>query len=116
MAPIGDWLRNYRAGKRLTLREMARRVGVSAAYLSAVEVDRKQPTKRLLDDIVEKLGVVQEEALGLRRAADQSVRVVKVALGNGPSKGDAEVAALFARNFGQLDDEQKAAIRRILEE
>lgn len=116
MAPFGEWLRRYRIEHRFTLREMARRVGVSAAYLSAVEVGQKGPSEKLLVEIVTKFGLKEEDAQELRRAADQSARTVRVQLAENRPRGDAEIAALFARNFGELDDEKKARIRKILED
>jgi len=114
MSPIGEWLRKYRIETRITLREMSRRIGVSAAYLSAVENGHKSPTERLLNDIVNIFGFEEEKAHELRVAADQSKNSVQFRIEKTQPRGDAEVAALFARNFGKLDENQKEKIRKLL--
>jgi len=40
---FGTYLRNLREKNNLSLREVARRIGVSASYLSDVENDRRTP-------------------------------------------------------------------------
>jgi transcriptional regulator with XRE-family HTH domain len=44
MADIGTHLRNARVNRNLSLREMARRVGVSASFVSQVELGKAKPS------------------------------------------------------------------------
>lgn len=116
MSPLGEWLRKYRIENRVTLREMSRRIGVSAAYLSAVETGNKAPTERLVNDIANIFGFTEENAHELRIAADRSKNSIRFDIDRSKPRGDAEIAALFARNFGNLDEDQKDKIRKLLED
>ena len=116
MSPLGEWLRKYRLENRITLREMSRRIGVSAAFLSAVEIGNKAVTERILNDIISVFGFEEDKAHELRLAADRSRNSVRVEIGRNQPRGDAEIAALFARNFGGLDEDQKDRIRKLLED
>ena len=59
---FGEYLATKRESRDLTLREMARKLGVSAAFLSDVEKNRTAPlTKDRLDTVVEILHLDNDE-------------------------------------------------------
>lgn len=64
MKPFGQFLREKRDERDLSLRELARRAQVSAAFLSDIELGRRYPS----DDVLQKLG----EALGVSTTELQS--------------------------------------------
>ena len=71
--PIGDRIRLQRRTAGLTQRELAAAVGVSPAYLSLIESDKRQIGGRLLRQIADELGVETEIFTALsdgRLAAD----------------------------------------------
>lgn len=45
----GSFLRAWRAQQNVGLREMARKLGLSAAYLSDVELDRRRATQEIVE-------------------------------------------------------------------
>ncbi|WP_170126390.1 helix-turn-helix domain-containing protein [Acuticoccus yangtzensis] len=55
--PIGDRIRSQRRTRGVTQRDLASSVGVSPAYLSLIESDKRQIGGRLLKRIAERLGV-----------------------------------------------------------
>jgi predicted transcriptional regulator/transcriptional regulator with XRE-family HTH domain len=55
--PIGDRIRTQRRTAGVTQRDLASAVGVSPAYLSLIESDKRQIGGRLLNRIAERLGV-----------------------------------------------------------
>ncbi|WP_108663259.1 helix-turn-helix domain-containing protein [Acuticoccus kandeliae] len=55
--PIGDRIRTQRRTAGVTQRDLASSVGVSPAYLSLIESDKRQIGGRLLNRIAERLGV-----------------------------------------------------------
>ncbi|MEM7694303.1 MAG: short-chain fatty acyl-CoA regulator family protein [Pseudomonadota bacterium] len=55
--PIGDRIRSRRRSAGLTQRALAEAIGVSPAYLSLIESDKRQIGGRLLHQIAERLGV-----------------------------------------------------------
>lgn len=108
--PLGKALRRLRIDKGMRLLTMAEDLGVSAAFLSAVEHGRKSPPADLVEKVIEKYQLTDTAGVELRHAATQSVGAIKVSLAG---KGDAsrELAQVFARNFGTLDE---AEARRML--
>ena len=59
---FGEFLQDKREDRNITLREMAKRIGVSAPFLSDVEKGRTAPlTKERLDKVSEILDLSKEE-------------------------------------------------------
>jgi predicted transcriptional regulator/transcriptional regulator with XRE-family HTH domain len=58
--PIGDRIRTHRRNAGVTQRDLASAVGVSPAYLSLIESDKRQIGGRLLHRIAERLGVAPD--------------------------------------------------------
>ncbi len=54
MKSFGQFIREKRDEKDLSLRELARRAGVSAPFLSDIELGRRFPS----DEVLEKLGAI----------------------------------------------------------
>ncbi len=61
MITIGERIRQLREDKDMSLRELAKTIGVSAAYLSDVELGRRYPSDKHLRAIVRALGTPLEE-------------------------------------------------------
>jgi transcriptional regulator with XRE-family HTH domain len=58
---LGQRIRQLREAKDLSLRELARKVGVSAAFLSDVELGRRFPSPNLLAETAKALDVTYDE-------------------------------------------------------
>ena len=73
MTPFGEKVRALRKERGLTQTEMAGSLGVSSAYLSALEHGRRgRPTWDLLQRIIGYLNVIWDEAEELERLAELS--------------------------------------------
>ncbi len=73
MTPFGARVRAIRERCGLSQQELAARLGVSGAYLSALEHGRRgKPTFALVQGIIHALGVIWDEADELVRLADLS--------------------------------------------
>lgn len=73
MTPFGRRVRDLRAQRGITLAEMAEGLGVTPAYLSALEHGRRgRPTFALIQGTIHLLGVIWDEADELVRLADLS--------------------------------------------
>ena len=63
MTPLGEKLRDLRRQKGVSQREMAEAIGVSAAYLSALEHGRRGvPTWVLLQKIIGYFNIIWDDA------------------------------------------------------
>ena len=113
MTPFGLKLREIRAERGLTLKDMAAGLQVSPAYLSAMEHGhRGRPSKRFVHRVCQYLGIIWDEAEALQKLADVShPRVVIDTSGLSPEA--TELANRLADRIGNLNE---AVISRWLEE
>jgi len=113
MTPFGEKLRALRAQRNLQLKDMADGLGVSPAYLSALEHGhRGRPNRRFVHRVCQYLGIIWDEAEALQRLADLSHPRVTVDTA-GLSAAATELANLLAARIGELDD---VRIARLLAE
>lgn len=125
MTPFGQRVRELRAARGVTLAQMAEALGVTAAYLSALEHGKRgRPTFTLIQGAIHVLGVIWDEADELVRLADLShPRVVIDTAGLEPAatllanRLAREIGALAPGELTQLADllDQAAARRQAAE-
>lgn len=105
MTPFGARLREIREARGMTQKAMAAAIGVSPAYLSALEHGRRgRPTWDLLQRINGHLNIIWDEAEELERLADLShPRVVIDTEGLSPKA--TELANRLAERIGGLGED-----------
>ena len=59
--PLGQKLRELREERDLSLRELAKKLGCSAAFLSDIELGRRYPSEGNLKDIAQLLNISLDE-------------------------------------------------------
>lgn len=111
MTPFGSKMRALRAARGVTQKDMAEALGVSSAYLSALEHGRRgRPTFMLIERIIGYFNVIWDEAEELRRlAGDSDPRVVVDTAGLDPRA--TELANRLAATIRRLDG---AALDRLI--
>ena len=115
MTPFVEHVRELRQQRGLLLKDMAAHLGVSPAYLSALERgERGKPTWTLLQGILQYFNIIWDEADELVRLADLSNPKVKIEAGpKGPR------ACLFAnrlaREFAGLEEADIEAMMAVLD-
>jgi transcriptional regulator with XRE-family HTH domain len=115
MTPLGEKLRELRRRKGVSQKEMAAALGVSAAYLSALEHGRRGvPTWVLLQKIIGYFNVIWDDAEEVLRLAGQSHPRVVIDT-SGLSLAATELANLLAERIGSLDTRTLAEMRALLE-
>jgi transcriptional regulator with XRE-family HTH domain len=114
MTPFGARIRAMREARGITLKEMAAAIGVSAAYLSALEHGRRgRPTWYLVQRIIVFFNVIWDEAEEITRLADLShPRVVIDTAGLDPRA--TEVANLLAEQIASCTDAELDALAAVL--
>lgn len=109
MTPFGEKLRTLRAEREIQLKDMAASLGVSAAYLSALEHGhRGKPNRRFVHQVCQYFGIIWDEAEALQALADRShPRVVVDTAGLPPQA--TELANLLAEKIRNipLDDVER---------
>lgn len=116
MTPFGQRVREHRDQRGITLAEMAGVLGVTPAYLSALEHGKRgRPTFTLIQGVIHVLGVIWDEADELVRLADLShPRVTVDTAGLEP---DATLLAnRLARDIGELDADELKRLAAVLDE
>jgi len=105
MTPFGEKVRALRARQSVTLKRMATELGVSSAYLSALEHgNRGRPAPGLTMQICGYFELIWDEAEELKKLADMShPRVVVDTAGLSPRA--TELANLLSKTIDQLDDQ-----------
>jgi transcriptional regulator with XRE-family HTH domain len=73
MTPFGEYLEQLRRDRYLQQKQLADIMGINPCYVSALEKGRKgPPSKLVLEQLVEKLNLSQEEENGLWRSVELS--------------------------------------------
>lgn len=105
LTPFGEKLRQLRAQRGITQAQLARRLGVSPAYLSALEHGKRGvPRWIFVQAIIGELNVIWDEADELQRLAllsDPKVTIDTSSL----SPVATQLANTLAQAIGRLDDD-----------
>jgi len=118
MTPLGERIRVLRRERGVSQKDMAAAIGVSAAYLSALEHGRRGiPTWTLIQKIIGYFNIIWDDAEDLQRLAEASHPRVRLDT-SGLSPAATELANLLADNIARLDDDDleklTAAVKRAL--
>lgn len=119
MTPLGEKIRQLRRERGASQKDMAAAIGVSAAYLSALEHGRRGvPSWTLLQKIIGYFNIIWDEAEEFQRLAETSRPRVKVDT-SGLSPAATELANLLAEGIDRLDEAEihhiTASVRQMLE-
>ena len=115
MTPFGERVRQLRGERGRMLKDMAAHLGVSSAYLSALERgERGKPTWTLLQGVLQYFRIIWDEADELLRLADLSEPKVRI-----DASGREPDTVLFlnrlARELPALTDEEVSAMAAVLD-
>ena len=111
MTPLGARLRALRDERGVTLKDMARALRVSSAYLSALEHGRRgKPTWTLLQRLIAYFNVIWDEAEELQRLAELSDPRITIDTG-GLEPEATELTNRLAREIGRLGTEDLVFLR-----
>ena len=102
--PLGDYITGLRTSKRIRLREIPEKVGISMVYFSEIESGKKIPSEEYMQKIADNLGGSMEK---MKTLASQQ-RFLQ-----GDSNGDIRVEV--ARNMITCSDEVFKKVIKLLE-
>ena len=110
---IGEFLRTIRMQNGEILKNMAEKLNVSSAFLSAVENGKKKMPADWEMKLKEIYNLNEEEIEKLKIAVLESGEKVEINIKDVSPK-NRDLAIVFARSFGELEDDAADAIKRIL--
>ena len=104
MTPFGAKLRKLRQERGLTQAQMAKAIGVSSAYLSALEHGKRgRPSWHLVQSVIAQLGIIWDDAEELIRLSRLSHPKIVIDTG-GLSPAATELANELAHHISRLDE------------
>jgi transcriptional regulator with XRE-family HTH domain len=117
LSPLGKEIRKMRLDHEDTprLKDMAEALGVSSAYLSAIETGRKSASPALVDKICDLFKADDAKRQELRRLAMNSTKYVQLQL-TGQSSKSRELATAFARRFPSLDEDTVETLLQVIQQ
>jgi len=110
---LGDYLRKLRIRNQQILKNMADVLGVSSAFLSAVENGKKNMPESWYTTLRENYSLTNAEVDELRQAAMESQKTISLNLNNA-SETNRELAVSFARQFDSIDEKLGRQLLQIL--
>lgn len=110
---IGDFFIKLRKKEDESLRDMAEKLNVSAAFLSAIENGKKKISETLINAIYAIYNLDDSESEEFKDAIDLSNNKVEIDLSD-VSDSSKKVALKFARKFDSLSDEDLDRLSRLL--
>jgi len=115
MTPFGERVRQLRRERGLMLKDMASHLGVSSAYLSALERgERGKPTWTLIQGVLQYFRIIWDEADELTRLADLSDPRVKIDTANTDPRATL-LANRLAREIRGLSPEELDEMLTVLD-
>lgn len=112
---FGIYLRKLRLDHQMLLKDMASKLGISPAYLSAIELGKRQIPDELVDNISSSFEIKDNKLTELYAAVANSQTSVNVSL-EGMDSDNKEVFLAFARKLKTLDSNQLIRINELLKD
>lgn len=115
ISAFGKILKKMRIDSSELLGQMAKRLDISPAYLSAIESGDRNVTDEIFNKICTVYSLSDEQKEELNKARIQTQGEINVVLGENKTIEGVETAVLFARDFSKLSEEQLAKMKKLLE-
>lgn len=113
---FGKILRKRRIDSSEILGDMAKRLDVSASYLSSIENGLREIPDSFVEKIAEEYDLSEVEKQELEEAQAQSKGSVNVPLGEQKDSSEyLETAVMFAKDFPKLTEKQVKMMKEMLE-
>lgn len=113
LTQFGKELRKIRLDRDEHLKDMAQKLNVTVAYLSAVENGNRRVPETWLPIIADNYHLSDNEVEKLQRLAYSKETSISINIG-GIGVEERNLAFSFARRFNNLSDEEKNEIQKIL--
>ncbi|WP_019218667.1 helix-turn-helix transcriptional regulator [Bartonella florencae] len=109
---FGKILRKLRVDHSERLLDMAKKLGISVAFLSSVEIGKKSVPVGMEDKITELYALDQETACLLRKKADSCRKIFTIKPSDSFSR---EIVGMFVRTLDNFSQQDLAKFKKLLE-
>jgi transcriptional regulator with XRE-family HTH domain len=114
MTPFGEKMRKLRASRAITLKQMSEAIGVSSAYLSALEHGKRgRPGWHLIQRIITYFNIIWDEAEEVTRLARISHPRITIDT-SGLNPLATELANRLADDIGKLEPQTLSELLAVL--
>ena len=114
MTKFGIFIRKFRLDKGIRLRDMAKDLDISPAYLSAMETGHKDITQSLADKIISVYNLSIEQTKELKKSIVLSQQKIYITTGQIVWKN--EIVSMLKEKLDNLSEEQRLKIIEVLKE
>lgn len=111
---FGKALRKMRIDHGEFMRDMAAKLGVTVAYLSAVENGKREVPDSWIEKLSETYSLSVEEKRMMQECAYEGKDNIKIDI-VGIEKEEKELALAFARSFRTLSDDEKKTMKALFD-
>ncbi|WP_063196508.1 XRE family transcriptional regulator [Bradyrhizobium sp. AT1] len=111
LTPFGIAIRKLRLDKGMRLLDLANRLGLSSAFLSAIETGKKAIPDAFVLNVARAMNLSAPEIKELRRAADRTRKEVPVAK---LAEEQRELVAAFARKIDDLPSKMMEDLKKVI--
>lgn len=111
LTPFGIAIRKLRLDKHLRLLDLAERLKLSPAFVSAIETGRKPIPDGFVLAVSRAMDLTTEQLSLLRRGADQTRKTIKI---EKLPEDQRELVAAFARRLDKVPAEMMAQLKKIV--
>lgn len=113
LTPLGKMLRKLRIDACERIADLAKELGCTSSFVSAVELGKKSPPEGFISSVIAHYQLDELQAAELRSAASRSVSSVRIDLENSNDLSK-EFAVAFARAFPTIDSEKAEQLLKTL--
>ena len=113
LTALGKALRILRIENDEILKTMAEKLGITSAYLSAIENGKREPTQKFMDNLFSVYDLSPSQQNDFLDAFHETVESVQIRLSN-RNVQQKNLGLVFARKFDTLSDEQITDLIRVL--
>lgn len=113
--PFGEFFKILRIKNKEVLLDASKFLGVSSAYVSAVECGKRSIPEEWREKIISHYSLSSKDTAELDRAIENSRATIEVNL-SGVSDTRRAVALQFCRSFNDMEEDVASKILEILEE
>lgn len=111
---LGKELRILRISRGEILKEMADKLGITPAYLSAIENGKREPTRKFMNTLISVYDLSEKEIEKLEKAYSETINSISINFTEEMSPTQKDLSFVFARRFDKLSEDDITDIMKIL--
>ncbi|MGD1527157.1 helix-turn-helix domain-containing protein [Vibrio owensii] len=108
--PFGRVLAEIRFKQEQRLSDMGEALGISASFLSALELGRKQVSDSFLQKVFDVYKIEPEQQVEYRKLAEMSGTSIRISV-SGASDAKREFVSMLSKKLGELTDDEVTKLK-----